>query len=159
MFKYKMLDILFEFAESLELKDHCREQFAVEFFRYSLTHEMLDMTILIQYHYEVYLFKQTDNCIEAIISAFNKSSLNARLKTYVLNEFIEVLKYEQVERLLNCMENFITCDKAHSYLVTNVNPMLTAVKIINILFKMSSRYPVSEFRATTLMEIVTEQSR
>ena len=113
MFQYKMLDILFEFAESLELKDLCREQFAVEFFRYSLIHEKLDMTVLIQDHFEVYLFKQTDNCIEAIISAFNKNSLNARLKTHVLNAFIEVLKYEQVERLLNAIENFITCETAH----------------------------------------------
>ena len=57
MFRYKMLDILFEFAESLELKDSCREKFAVEFFRFTLVHEMLDMTVLIQDHYEVYLFK------------------------------------------------------------------------------------------------------
>ena len=67
MFKYKMLDALFEFAESLELDDSCREQFVVEFFRYTMTHGMIDMTIFIQDHYEVYLFKHTDNCIEAII--------------------------------------------------------------------------------------------
>ena len=54
------------------------------------------------------------------------------------------------------MEHFITGELSQTYLVTNVNPMLTGVKIINALFNISNRYPVSEFRATTLMEIVTE---
>lgn len=36
MFKYKMLDILFEYAERLELSDESRENFAVEFFRYAM---------------------------------------------------------------------------------------------------------------------------
>ena len=142
-----MLDTLFEFAESLELNDSCREQFAVEFFRYTLINGMLDMTVFIQDHYEVYLFKQTNNCIESLISAFDKNSLHARLKTHILNEFIEVLKYEQVERLLNAMEKFITGNKNSTYLVTNVNPLLTGVKIINVLFKMANRYPVCEFRS------------
>jgi hypothetical protein len=69
---------------------------------------------------------------------------------------MEVLKYQQVERLLNALESFITGDKKNTYLVTNVNPMLTGVKIINVLFIMSERYPVSEFRASTLMEILTD---
>jgi hypothetical protein len=32
-----------------------------------MIYDMPDMTVLIQDHYEVYLYKQTDNCIEAII--------------------------------------------------------------------------------------------
>ena len=124
-----------------------------------MIHDMPDMTVLIQDHYEVYLFKQTDNCIEAIIQAFEKNSLNGRLKTHVLGEFMEVLKYQQVERLLNAMERFITGEKKNTYLVTNVNSILTGVKVINILFCISERYPVSEFRANTLMEILTEQCR
>jgi hypothetical protein len=43
--------------------------------------------------------------------------------------------------------------------VTNVNPILTGVKIINILYRMSQRYPICEFRASTLMDILTDQCR
>ena len=75
----------------------------------------------------------------------------------MLQEFIDVLRYEQVERFLNAIEYFVTGDKQYTYLVTNVNPMLTGVKIINVLFLMSKRFPVSDFRATTLIEIVTLQ--
>ena len=75
----------------------------------------------------------------------------------MLQEFINVLKYEQVERLLSAMEYFITGDKQNTYLVTNVNPILTGVKIINVLFLMSKSYPVSDFRASTLIEMVTQQ--
>ena len=67
MFRYRVLDTLFDFAESIELQESSREQFAVEFFRYTMIYDMPDMTVLIQDHYEVYLYKQTDNCIEAII--------------------------------------------------------------------------------------------
>ena len=159
MFKYRVLDTLFDFAESLELQESSREQFAVEFFRYTMIHDMPDMTILIQDHYEVFLFKQTDNCIEAIIQSCQKNSLHMRLKTHILTQFMEVLKYQQVERLLNALESFITGDIKNTYLVSNVNPMLTGVKIINVLFLMSKRYPVCEFRASTLIEMLTDQCR
>ena len=82
-----------------------------------------------------------------------------RLKTHILAEFMEVLKYQQVERLLNALESFIIGEKKNTYLVTNVNPMLTGVKIINVIFIMSERYPVCEFRAGTLIEILTNQCR
>ena len=78
-----------------------------------------------------------------------------RLKTHILAEFMEVLKYQQVERFLNALESFIIGEKKNTYLVTNVNPMLTGVQIINVIFIMSERYPVCEFRAGTLIEILT----
>lgn len=53
MFKYKMLDILFEFAENVDVSDESRENFAVEFFRYTLTYDLLDMTILVIDHYKM----------------------------------------------------------------------------------------------------------
>lgn len=93
MFKYKMLDILFEFAESMELADSNRQKFAVEFFRYTLTHNLLDFAVLISDHYKNLLLRQNDNCIEAIIQAFEKSSRQARLKCYILELFIDNLKF------------------------------------------------------------------
>ena len=69
---------------------------------------------------------------------------------------MEVLKYQQVERLLNALESFITGDKKNTYLVTNVNPILTGVKIINVLSIMSERYPVCLFRASTLIETLID---
>jgi hypothetical protein len=69
---------------------------------------------------------------------------------------MEEFKYHHVERLLNAMETHITCDKKNTYMVTNVNPILTGVKIINILHRLSQRYPVCEFRASTLMDILTD---
>jgi hypothetical protein len=50
---------------------------------------------------------------------------------------MEVLKFHQVERLLNALEKFITGDIKNTYLVSNVNPMLTGVKIIHVLNLMS----------------------
>ena len=69
---------------------------------------------------------------------------------------MEVLNYYQVERILNAMESFITGDKKNTYLVTNVNPILTGVKIINVLSIMSERYPVCLFRASTLIETLID---
>jgi hypothetical protein len=52
------------------LSDDIREQFAVEFFRFTLQQDRLAMTVFILDHYEVQLFRQAENCIEAIIAAF-----------------------------------------------------------------------------------------
>lgn len=52
-FKYKMIDLLFDFAENLKLDGEVREQFAVEFFRFTMANGMLDMTVLICEHYRV----------------------------------------------------------------------------------------------------------
>lgn len=65
------------------------------------------------------------------------------------------MRFSQVERFLNAIEGFITGDKSETYLVTNVNPILTGTQIIHVLFRMSERYPASEFRSETLIEMMT----
>lgn len=117
------------------------------------------MTVFVCKHYEVQLIKQLDTCIEALIGAFEKSSLNACLKFYVMEIFIHNLKYAQVERFLNAIEKHVTADVSQTYLVTNVNPILTGTNIINILFIMSERYHVSEFRAQILIDMILGQCR
>lgn len=73
--------------------------------------------------------------------------------------FIDALKFTHVERLLNAIERFITNERSGTYLVTNVNPILTGTRIIHLLFVLSQRYPASEFRAEILIEMMTNQCR
>jgi hypothetical protein len=65
----------------------------------------------------------------------------------------------QVEGILNAIEKFITGEKQTTYMVTNVNPILAGVKIINILFLLSERYPSCDLRAHILIEKLTDQCR
>jgi hypothetical protein len=60
---------------------------------------------------------------------------------------------------LNAIERFITQDLSETYLVTNVNPILTGTRIIHVLFVLSERYPASEFRAELLIDMMTIQCR
>ena len=69
------------------------------------------------------------------------------------------LKFMQVEGILNAIEKFITGEKQTTYMVTNVNPILAGVKIINILFLLSERYPSCDLRAHILIEKLTDQCR
>jgi hypothetical protein len=55
------------------------------------------------------------------------------MKVCILSKYIEFLKFEQVERILNAVEKFVCGDKINSYAITNVNPILSCVKIIHIL--------------------------
>lgn len=155
MFKYKMLDILFEFAENVDVSDESRENFAVEFFRYTLTYDLLDMTILVIDHYKMELLRNTNNCVESIVQAFEKNSQQARLKCHILQVFIDYLKFTHIERFLSAIEGFITGDQNETYLVTNVNPILTGTLIKHTLFVLSERYPASEFRSELLIEMMT----
>ncbi len=83
--------------------------------------------------YEDSLMQSTNNCVEALIQAFDKSSRHADMKVCILSKYIEFLKFEQVERILNAVEKFVCGDKSNSYAITNVNPILSCVKIIHIL--------------------------
>ena len=65
----------------------------------------------------------------------------------------------QVEGILNAIEKFITGEKQTTYMVTNVNLILAGVKIINILFLLSERYPSCDLRAHILIEKLTDQCR
>lgn len=60
---------------------------------------------------------------------------------------------------MNAIERFITQDLSETYLVTNVNPILTGTRIIHVLFVLSERYPASEFRAELLIDMMTIQCR
>jgi hypothetical protein len=108
-------------------------RFAVEFFCYTMSRNMLDMTILVLDHYEYLLLQQSEDCIEAIIQAFQRTSLHVRLRIHALEPFIEKFGQSQIERLLEAIENFLTGEKHKTYLVTNVNPVLTGVMLINLL--------------------------
>ena len=131
--QYKMMETMFMFAESKSLDQDRRDAFALEFFRYSLRQEMIDMTVLVQEMYEEHLMRSTNNCVEALIQAFNKSSRHADIKVHILSKYIEYLKFLQVEGILNAIEKFVCGDKSNSYAITNVNPILSCIKIIHML--------------------------
>lgn len=55
------------------------------------------------------------------------------MRLHALLCFIDKFQYSQVERLLTAIEHFLNGDKHNTYLVTNVNPLLTGVMLINTL--------------------------
>lgn len=54
--------------------------------------------------------RQYDNVVEALIQAFQKNALHACLKTHILVNYMDNLKFTQVEGFLNAIEKFITGD-------------------------------------------------
>ena len=83
--------------------------------------------------YEESLMRSTNSCVEALIQAFSKSSRHADMKVFILSKYIEFLRFDQVEGILNAIEKFVCGDKSNSYAITNINPILSCVKIIHIL--------------------------
>ena len=55
------------------------------------------------------------------------------MRIHTIEPFIEKFRQSQIERLLEAIENFLTGEKHKTYLVTNVNPVLTGVMLINLL--------------------------
>ena len=76
------------------------------------------------------------------------------MRIHALHCFIDKFKYTQVERLLTAIEGFLNGDKHNTYLVTNVNPLLTGVMLINTLQQIAEYYRMSEFRANSISEIL-----
>ena len=124
-----------------------------------MTRDMLDMTILVLDHYESLLLQNGEDCVEAIIQTFQRNSMFTRMRIHALSPFIDKFKHSQTERLLQAIEKFLTGEKYKTYLVTNVNPILTGVMLINTLNIFADRYPVCEFRANAIVDILEEQCR
>lgn len=57
VFQYKMMETFFIFVENPKLDKDRRDAFTLEFFRYTLRQEMIDMTVLIQEMYEENLLR------------------------------------------------------------------------------------------------------
>jgi hypothetical protein len=55
------------------------------------------------------------------------------MRIQTIEPFIEKFGQSQIERLLEAIENFLTGEKYKTYLVTNVNPVLTGVMLVNLL--------------------------
>lgn len=159
VFQYKMMETIFMFAESKSLDQDRRDAFALEFFRYSLRQEMIDMTVLVQEMYEEHLMRSTNNCVESLIQAFNKSSRHADIKVHILSKYIEFLNFPQVEGILNAIEKFVCGDKSNSYAITNVNPILSCIKIIHMLIQLQDRYPHCNLRTKILIDLITNDCR
>jgi hypothetical protein len=54
----------------MSLTESVRTKFAADFFSYTITRDMLDMTILVLDHYESLLLQKSEDCIEAVIQTF-----------------------------------------------------------------------------------------
>jgi len=81
------------FLEDMMLEEQQREDTVVALFTYALNYELLDLTILVWDHYEVFLVKNSERCIESLIGSFNKSPQFLQMKLYVLNKFVKLMKY------------------------------------------------------------------
>lgn len=51
------------------------------------------MTILLTTHYNDFLLERVEQCIEAVIFAFQKNSLQMQLKIQILELYIDKMKY------------------------------------------------------------------
>jgi hypothetical protein len=81
------------------------------------------------------------------------------MKVHILSKYIEFLKFPQVEGILNAIEKFVCGDKSNSYAITNVNPILSCIKIIHMLIQMQDRYPHCDLRTKILIDLITVDCR
>ena len=65
----------------------------MEFFRYTISRDMMDMMILVLDHYEFYLLESSEQCIESIIQAFQRNSLHTRMRIHAIECFLNHFKY------------------------------------------------------------------
>jgi hypothetical protein len=77
----------------MSLTESVRTKFAADFFSYTITRDMLDMTILVLDHYESLLLQKSEDCIEAVIQTFQKNSLHTRMRIHALTPFIDKFKH------------------------------------------------------------------
>ena len=91
--QYKLMETLFQFAESQKLDEERRDAFAFEFFKFSLRQEMIDMAVLVQEMYEEHLMRSVNSVLETLIQSLNKNSRHADMKVHILAKYIEFLKF------------------------------------------------------------------
>ena len=72
------------------------------------------------------------------------------------------LSYSHIDRVLTSMEErFVELeeDGSNSYLLTNLNPIKTAVHMLMLLSQIETKYSVASLRTEHLAEIINKQAR
>lgn len=70
---------------------------------------------------------------------------------------MHLLSYEHIDLVLTSLEEHfgeIAEDGSNSYLLCNLNPILTAVSMLMLLNQIKDRYSVTELRTDNLSEII-----
>ena len=109
--------------------------------------------------YNFVLQKKSKVCIDAIISSLEQSSFFIEAKIKMLTNFKEVLVYEHIDRYLAYMEKVFLGDYEFNPLVSNLNPILCGLLILNSLNGIAISFPVAKFRIEHLVDIITHQIR
>lgn len=75
------------------------------------------------------------------------------MKFFILDKLFPFFKYKQVERLLSVFEKYLLkVSKQNSYLVKNVNPIRTAVQILEFSQRIGNSYHVTDFRVNHIKD-------
>jgi hypothetical protein len=110
--------------------------------------------------YDIVYFDNPDHLLESLIMCFEKSAFYLELKFYILDKLLPFFKYKQVDRLLETFEKFLfKVEKIDSYLVRNLNPIKTAVQILEFIERIQGSYSVTDFRVKHMRDILTESLR
>ena len=102
-----------------------------------------------------------DHVLEAVINSFINSPFLIEVKYYFLSQTIHYLSYEHIDRVLTSVEERfqeVEEDGSNSYLLTNLNPVKTAVHMLMLLSQIEERYSVTGKRTDNLSEIINGQA-
>lgn len=95
--------------------------------------------------------------IEALLLAFEKSPSLNEVKIYFITLMIRKLSFVHVDRILTMLEERfaeIAEDGSNSYLLCNLNPIMTAVHLLNLLSLIEKRYSVTSLRTENLQGMI-----
>jgi len=96
-----------------------------------------------------------DNVLEVLVSSFVSSPFYTEVKNYFLFMTINYFKYEHIDRILSSLESRfqeMEEDGSNSYLLTNLNPVKSAVHILMLLSQIEERYSVTGLRTSNLQD-------
>ncbi len=77
-----------------------------------------------------------------------------------IKKVIAKLHYNQLDEFVGFLEsNFLNEDPSKSLLIFQLNPIKAAMQLLDILSKISKKYPLIECRSKLLRKVILEQTR
>jgi hypothetical protein len=137
----------YSLIDAPEFKEKNRINWLFESFKFALSREKMDVAIKLWDIYKDTFERDSDTMIKAIIDCMGKSCYYLELKLYILDKFLDHFQYKDIDKLITILENFSSeIAPEESYLSRNLNPIKTALLLINFLERIFESYAITELR-------------
>lgn len=159
MIRYDKSGVIFQFTRDERVSKANLDKFIMEAFRFLVEKDHFHLVMHLLEEHESILQKQWRACNEIIIQSFARSPCFYEIKIGVFMKFEDYFEYGNYDRILEAIEGHFSKESKYQVIANSINPLLTPLCLLDLLFKIREKHNVLEFRCKEVQDQITKQCR